>query len=167
MSEIVKTQDSRRVFIDTLIELSEKDDKVVFIVSDVGFNYIEEFKKRFPNRYFNFGVTEQSSMIIASALALSGMKPYIYSMINFMLFRPYEMVRNGVVSHNANVKIIGVQGSSAYKFLGFSHNLKTEYEDVEACVTLDLICYLPKTNEEVKEVILSTYKKEKPCYIRL
>lgn len=127
-SWLKKEQDKRRVFIETLCELAEKDDKICFIICDVGFNYADEFQKRFPNRYFNFGVTEQSSMIIASALALSGMKPYIYSMINFMLFRPYEMVRNGVVSHNANVKIIGVQGSSAYKFLGFSHNLKTEYE---------------------------------------
>src|SRR2546421_77609 len=95
MAEIIKQQDTRRAFIDTLIELAEKDDKIVLIVPDVGFNYIEEFQKRFPTRYFNFGVTEQSVILIASAMALAGFKPYVYSMINFVLFRPYEMVRNG------------------------------------------------------------------------
>ena len=88
MSEIIQQQDSRRIFIETLIELAEKDDKIVLILCDTGFNYVEEFQKRFPDRYFNFGVTEQSSAIIASALALSGFKPYFYSMIPFVLFRP-------------------------------------------------------------------------------
>ena len=126
MGEIIKTQDTRRGFIDILMELAEKDDKIVLIIPDVGFNYIEEFQKRFPDRFFNLGVTEQSSMIIAAGLALAGFKPYIYSMINFVTFRPYEMLRNAVCLHNANVKIIGVKGSEKYKFLGFSHNLVSQ-----------------------------------------
>ena len=133
MSEIVQTQDTRRLFIDTLCELAEQDDKIVLIVCDVGFNYIEKFQQRFTDRFFNFGVTEQSTMLIAAALALSGFKPYVYSMINFVLFRPYEMVRNGVVKHKANVKLIGVKGSEKYKFLGFSHNLSHDQEDINAC----------------------------------
>ena len=119
MAEIIKQQDTRREFASTLIELAQKDNKIVLIIPDVGFNYLEEFQRKFPDRFFNFGVTEQSTMIIAAGLALSGFKPYIYSMINFVTFRPYEMVRNAVCLHNANVKIIGVKGSEKYKFLGF------------------------------------------------
>src|SRR3990167_3410963 len=133
MGEIIKVQDKRREFIDTLIELAEKDDRVVLVVPDVGFLYIEEFQKRFPGRYFNFGVTEQSTIMIAVGLALSGFKPYVYSMINFVLFRPAEMVRNGIVCHRANVKLLGVKGSAAYSFLGFSHNLLHDTEDFHAC----------------------------------
>lgn len=167
MAEITKNQDSRRVFIDTLIELAEKDDKVILIVPDVGFNYIEEFQNRFPTRFFNFGVTEQSVILIASAMALAGFKPYVYSMINFVLFRPYEMVRNGIVHHNANVKLLGVKGSSSYKFLGFSHNMTTEAEDLNACHALGLESFMPLTNDEVREDILKTYELKAPAYIRL
>src|SRR3990167_11231260 len=138
MSEVTQQQDSRRVFIDTLIELAEKDDKIVLIIPDVGFNYIEKFQERFPDRFFNFGVTEQSCILIAAAMALDGFKPYVYSMINFVLFRPYEMVRNGIVHHNANVKLIGVRGSEKYKFLGFSHNMTDDEEDVRTCNNLEL-----------------------------
>src|SRR3990167_5792419 len=137
MSEIIQHQDSRRILIDTFCELAEQDDKLVLIVPDVGFNYIEEFQKRFPNRFFNFGVTEQSTIMIAVGLALSGFKPYVYSMINFVLFRPYEMVRNGIVHHKANVKLIGVKGSEAYKFLGFSHNMNDDDEDKRTCENLN------------------------------
>lgn len=168
MSEIIKEQDTRREFIDILIKLAKKDDKIVLIVPDVGFNYIEEFQKRFPDRFFNFGVTEQSTMIIAAGLALSNFKPYIYSMINFVVFRPYEMVRNAICLHNANVKIIGVKGSEKYKFLGFSHNLIAENEEIKVLERLpNLKSFVVKTPEEVKRVILKTYKINSPCYIRI
>ena len=167
MGEIIQQQDTRRIFIEVLIELAEKDDKIVLILCDTGFNYVEEFQKRFPNRYFNFGVTEQSSAIIASAMALSGLKPYFYSMIPFVLFRPYEMIRNAIVKHNANVKILGVKGSEKYKMLGFSHNLSHEKEDTNLCENIGLKWYLPQTNEEVRKVILESYQKNQPCYIRL
>ena len=168
MSEIIKQQDTRREFIDTLIELAEKDDKIVLIIPDVGFNYIDEFEKRFPDRFLNLGVTEQSAMGIAAGLALSGFKPYIYSMINFVVFRPYEMLRNAVCLHNANVKIIGVKGSDKYKFLGFSHNLISENEDIKTLENLPKIkSFIANTPEEAREAILETYKINSPCYIRI
>ena len=168
MAEIIKQQDTRREFIDALVELAEKDDKVVLIVPDVGFNYIEEFRKRFPERFFNFGVTEQSTMIIAAGLALAGLKPYVYSMINFVVFRPYEMLRNAVCLHNANVKIIGVKGSEKYKFLGFSHNLIVENEEIKVMEHLpNLKSFIVSNPEEVKKIILEVYKEKGPAYIRL
>lgn len=150
---------------DILFELAEKDDKIILIVCDVGFNYIEKFQKRFPNRYFNFGVTEASTMIIASALALSGFKPYVYSMINFVAFRPFEMVRNAIVMHGANVKILGVRGSEKYKFLGFSHNMIKPDEDRWLLETY-MPVFVPNT-DEVKDVMIKSYKIVGPYYIRL
>lgn len=162
---IEQNQDTRRIFIDTLIKLSESDNRIILIVPDVGFNYIENFQKKFPDRFFNFGVTEQSCIILASALALSGFKPYVYSMINFVLFRPFEMVRNACVMHNADVKIIGVKGSEKYKFLGFSHNMIFEDEDIYHMKKY-MDCYTPSI-DQVKDIIEETYKKTTPCYIRL
>ena len=155
--------DLRPAFIDALNELAEKDDKVVFIIPDVGFMYAEKFK----GRVLNTGVTECSTMILAAALALDGFKPYVYSMRNFVLYRPYEMVRNAVVCHNANVKILGVSGSEAYKFLGFSHCDRWDGEDTRTARTLGLRVRLPKTPEAVKRAIHSGYKVHGPEYIRL
>lgn len=165
--KIIKTQDTRRVFIDTLVELAEKDPTIVLIIPDVGFNYCEKFQEKFPDRFFNTGVTEQTTMLIAVGMALSGLKPYVYSMINFVLFRPYEMVRNAIVCHNANVKLLGVKGSAAYKFLGFSHNLLHEDEDIKCCENIGLKSYIPKTTDEVRDIINESYHTQKACYVRL
>lgn len=168
MGEIVQQLDKRRVFIDTLCELAEKDKDIVFIIPDVGFNYAEKFSKAFPDRYFNFGVTEASSTIIAAAMALAGKKPYLYSMINFVTFRVHEMIRNAICMHKANVKILGVKGSEKYKFLGFSHNLLREDEEIDFLSKLPgMKTYNPKTLEEAREIILKTYQETNPAYIRL
>lgn len=159
--------DKRKIFFEELIRLAEKDEKIILIVPDVGFSFTESFAEKFPTRYFNFGVTEQSCVVIASALALDGWKPYVYSMINFVLFRPAEMVRNAVVHHNANVKLIGVKGSEKYKFLGFSHNMSHPDEDVDFCNNIGLDAVVPGDEPDVKSCILSSYLSEKPIYIRL
>jgi transketolase len=159
--------DKRKIFFEELIKLAEQDDKIVLIIPDVGFSFTEEFQSKFPDRYFNFGVTEQSCVLIACALALDGWKPYVYSMINFVLFRPAEMVRNGVVHHRANVKLMGVKGSEKYKFLGFSHNMSHPNEDVDFCKNIGLSAYVPETEEDTRFSIEDSYKHMGPCYIRL
>lgn len=158
--------DSRRIFIEFLTELAQKDPTVMLIICDVGFNYCEEFAKRFPNNFKNLGVTEQSSMVIAAAMALSGLRVYYYSMVNFSVFRPFEMVRNMVALHKAPVTILGVKGSSSYKFLGFSHNMIFENEDTYHLEKY-IDCYTPQTNAEVWDVLGTAYEKKKPCYVRL
>ncbi|MBI2098084.1 MAG: hypothetical protein HYT49_00265 [Candidatus Wildermuthbacteria bacterium] len=168
MGEIVQQLDNRRAFIDTLCELAEKDRDIIFIIPDVGFNYTEKFQKLYPERFFNFGVTEASSTIIAAAMALSGKKPYLYSMINFVTFRVHEMVRNAICMHGANVKILGVKGSEKYKFLGFSHNLLRDDEEIDFLSKLPgMKTYIPKDPEETRDIIQKTYVEHGPAYIRL
>ena len=166
MSDIIQTQDTRRVFIDTLINLAEKDDRICLVVNDVGFNYIEEFQKRFPKRFWNLGITEPSTAAEIAGMAIEGMKPYWYSMINFVTLRVLEMVRNAIVMHKANVKILGVKGSEKYKFLGFSHNEIFEDEDLFHMKPY-MECHVPETLDEVERVIMETYEISKAVYIRL
>src|SRR3990167_10058041 len=162
MSEIIKVKDHRRVFIETLLELAEKDDKIVLLIPDVGWNYVDE--KTLPGRYFNTGITEYSTMVMAAAMALSGLKPYVYSMIPFVTFRVHEQIRDAVCCHKANVKIAGVLGGPSYKMLGPSHNLLYPMEDVDMMKTLsDMQIYLPNTNDDVKNMLLDAYSNDKPC----
>lgn len=165
MAEIIKRQDSRRTFVDVLNKLAEHDDKIICIIPDVGFLYLDNPANKF--KVVNLGVTEQSSTIIAAALALSGFKVFYYTMINFALFRNAEMVRNAIVCHNAPVTILGVKGSTSYKFLGFSHNLLHAKEDFNFCDNIGLEWMYPTGNEAVEDAVTHAYMSDKPHYIRL
>ena len=158
----------RRTFIEQLTELALKDDKIMLMVGDVGFSYIEDFAAQFPKQFINCGVTEQSMMGMAAGMALAGFKPYVYSMIPFVTMRNFEQLRNDVCYHNANVKVIGVQGSVHYKFLGFSHNLANDHEDKDLLMNLpNFQDFYPKTPEQVKSIINIAYLDNSPMYIRL
>lgn len=166
MGRIIKKEDSRRVFVNVLDELAKKDPRIIVVICDVGFNYLDNPKLNF--KVLNLGVTEPTSTIISAALALEGYSVWFYSMINFVTFRVHEQIRNAICMHNAPVKIIGVKGSEKYKFLGFSHNLLWEKEEIDFLSKLPgMKCYSPKNSNEIKKVIIKEYKSKNPAYIRL
>ena len=159
----------RRPFLETLTKLAANDPKVILIIGDVGFRFVEEYKEKFPNQFLNVGVLEQSMMGIAAGLARVGWKPYVYTMRNFIAFRPYEQVRNDIAFGNANVKLFGVSGSAAYKFLGVSHNVLVnkngQEEDVAMISELpNMIVHQPKTEEECSILIEQEYQRLGPAY---
>jgi len=156
----------RKVFFNCLVKLAKKDKRIYFLTGDLGYPYTEEFRKKFPKRFINCGIIEQTMMGIAAGLALSGKKPYVYSIIPFAIMRCFEQVRDDVCHQNLDVKIIGI-GSKHYDILGFTHNI-TKNEDLKILKPLPNIeCYVPKTKEEVEKIIMKTYKNKKPTYIRL
>ena len=159
---------SRGVFMETLEELVKKDPRVILVVGDVGFSYMQIFQKKYPKQYINAGVTEQSFMGLAAGLAQSGWKPYIYSMIPFVMMRNYEQLRNDVCYNNANVKIVGARGSVHYRFQGMSHNLLGSENEEDLLKNLPNIKrFYPKDAKEVRKIVLETYKNNGPVYIRL
>lgn len=161
--EMVQVMDSRRVLVNTLDELSETDKNILLVTCDVGMNYITDQNKF---KSLNLGVTEVSSSVIASALAMSGFTVVFYSMIPFVTFRVHESIRNCTFFHDSKVIFAGVKGGPSYKMLGHSHNLLNENEDVYM-MSQFMKCYTPKNNDEVKEAILEAYKSDKASYIRL
>lgn len=157
----------RKAFVQTLESLMEKDPKVILLIGDVGFSFLEPIIKKYPNQFINVGVLEQSMMGIACGMSRMGWKPYVYTMINFIVFRPYEQVRNDICYSNANVKLFGVEGSSAYKFLGYSHNIAPD-EDLKLLQGLPNInVYVPQTEEFAIDKMMFEYNRQGPAYFRI
>lgn len=157
----------RSAFIDTLAKLAEKDDRVILIIADVGFSVLDDFIERFPNQFLNVGVAEQNMMTLAAGMAREGWKPYIYTMSNFILLRPFEQVRNDICYAKANVKLLGVKGSESYKFYGMSHNLADGEEKGLLKLLPNLNSYFPSTEEELIENMSNEYKREGAAYFSL
>ena len=166
-------RNGRKIFLETLTELAEKDDKVILVIGDVGFSFIEGFRARFPKQFLNCGVMEQSMMGIAVGLAHEGFKPFIYTMKNFIILRPFEQVRNDICYGNANVKLLGVGGSEAYRFLGMSHNLMPGEEERLLKDLPNLNVYLEESEildgreERLKENLLLEYNRAGPAYFSI
>lgn len=162
-------QQLRKAFIETITTFAEKDDRVLLIVGDVGFSYMEDFMQRFPEQFLNAGISEQNMMGMAAGLSLVGWKPYVYTMSNFILLRPLEQVRNDIDFAKANVKLFGVKGGPAYKFLGTSHNL---YDGEETAILGHSLpnteTYFPKTEDETRDYMrYEYYNHAGPAYFSI
>jgi len=158
-------KNGRKAFIETLTELAERDSRVLLVIGDVGFRWIEPYREKFPNQFINVGAMEQTMMGVAAGLSRVGWKPYVYTMINFIVFRPYEQVRNDLAYGNANVKLFGVEGSEAYKFLGHSHNIYAD-EDKRLLEHLpNMQTYFPVKESQVRTWMMQEYNREGPSYM--
>jgi transketolase len=111
----------RRAFAGTLAELAHRDPRVVLLTGDLGYQVLEPFADRFPDRFFNVGVAEQNMLGLATGLAEGGFIPFVYSIATFAVLRPIEFIRNGPLLHDLPVRIVGVGGGFDYGMNGVSH----------------------------------------------
>jgi len=155
----------RNAFIETLIKLAEKDKSIYLLTGDLGFSVFETFAKKFPKRFFNCGVAEQNMMGTAAGLALSGKKPYVYSIIPFVTIRCLEQIKDDVAYQNLNVKIVGVGGGYSYGYLGATHHAT---EDIAMLRVLpNLKVFTPGDSVETEKLMIEAYKAKGPAYFRL
>lgn len=120
----------RKKFFKDLAKKMAGDENVWFLYGDVGYGFVEEFHKRFPERTINCGIAEQNMVGVAAGLAHAGKKVYVYSIANFITFRCLEQIRNDIVAPNLDVTIVGVGGKDAYHLAGISHNCPND-EDIK------------------------------------
>lgn len=157
----------RKQFIETLTKLAENDKDIILIVGDVGFSFMEDFKEKFPKQFFNCGIMEQTMLGVAVGMANMGLKPYVYTMKNFILLRPMEQLRNDICYGNSNVKLFGVGGSEAYRFLGHSHNLYGSEEKDLLKNLPNINKYFPKKEQDTIDWIKKEYKRKGPAYFAI
>ena len=155
----------RRTFIKTLTDIARKDKNVWLLTADMGFSVLEDFFTEFPDRTINTGISEQNAMALASGLALSGKKVYVYSIAPFVTLRCLEQVRNDICYMNTNVKIIGIGAGFCYGSAGATHH---SIEDIAVMRALpNMQVYSPMDSFEVEEIIKQTYLNNAPSYIRI
>jgi transketolase len=155
----------RATFINTLIELARQDDKIFLVTADMGYAVLEPFAKEFPDRFINSGITEQATMSLCSGLALSGYKPYAYSITPFITMRCFEQVRVDVAYMNTNVKILGIGAGFEYGAAGATHHAIEDIAVMRALPNMTVCC--PGDNIEAKAIIEQSAKHIGPMYIRI
>ena len=155
----------RKGFVKALIELAQKDKDVLLLTGDLGFNAFEPFIQKFPRQYINCGVAEQHMVGLAAGLALSGKKPYVYSIVPFLAFRALEQVRADVCYQNLNVKFFGVGGGFSYGSLGCTHVVMEDLAVMRTLPNMQVIS--PADGMETEAFVHAMHENKNPTYLRL
>ncbi len=155
----------RTTFINTLTEMARDDEKVVCVIGDTGFSVFEDFEREFGERFINVGIAEQNFVSFGAGLAAMGMKPFIYNVASFMIYRAFEQIELDIAYQDNPVIIVGVGGGHAYGSAGPTHHA---YFDIALMRELpNMIVFCPGDPVEMKAVMYAAKDMNRPVYIRI
>ena len=111
----------RNDFAKHLHSAMSQDPALRLLTADIGYGLWNQIRIDYPHRFTDFGAAEQLMIGAASGMALSGLKPVCYSITPFLLYRPFEWLRNFLHNDQINVKLVGGGRDKDYDHLGFTH----------------------------------------------
>lgn len=155
----------RVAFFETLAEMGKDREDIFVLTADLGFKLFDGFNAACPSRFFDVGVAESNMIGLAAGLSLSGKTVYCYSIIPFLVMRPFEQIRMDVAYENLNVRLVGVGGGFTYGLEGISH---FGLEDLALMRSLPNMCIVvPADPLEAQCLARLSCGHEGPMYIRL
>ena len=153
----------RKEFAEFLHGEMSYNERIVLLTGDLGYGLWDQIRIDYPDRFYNVMSSEQLMIGSAVGLAMEGFIPIVYSITPFVIYRPFELLRNYLDHENIPVKLVGGGRNKDYGYLGFSHWAE---EDIKVLSTLKNIkLFKPKKlkNKMCKD-FLYNYK---PSYLNL
>ena len=155
----------RSKFADICYNTLNKDSSGVVMIGDISHFLLRNVESKFPDRFYNIGICEQSMVSIASGMAIEGMKPIIHTIAPFLVERAYEQIKDDLGYQHTDVTIVTVGGTYDYSDLGCTHHC---YGDIALMRTIpNMEVYEPSTPKEFEQLFNQTWGNGNPKYFRL
>jgi transketolase len=155
----------RNAFADEMTRLGKQDPRVVLLSGDIGNKLFDKFKEHAGARFLNCGVAEGNMMSVASGMALSGLRPFVYTITPFTTTRCFEQIRVGACYHHAPVTIVGTGSGLSYAELGPTHH---SLEDLAILRTLPgMTVFAPCDEIELRLGLRAALEQDGPVYMRI
>lgn len=158
-----KGLDYSKVFGNKLVEMAEKNDKIVAITASMKDGTgLTKFQKQFPKRFFDIGIAEQHAITLAAGMATQGLIPFVPIYSSFYQ-RAYDQVIHDIAIQNSHVimcvdraGIVGADGETHQGLLDMAFFR----------LVPNLIIMAPKDFKELEDMLEFAVKIEKPVVIR-
>ena len=157
---------TRQAYGEALIELVEKNDKVVVLDADLA-NATQTCKlaKAHPEKFYNCGIAEGNMMDIGAGLSTMGLIPFCSTFAMFAAGRAYEQIRNSIAYPHFNVKICATHAGVSVGEDGGSHQCIEDIALMRVIPGMTVIC--PADANETKAAVNAIAELDGPVYLRL
>ncbi len=163
MSEKIAT---REAYGKALVELGEKNDKVVVLDADLaGATMTKYFKAAHPDRFFDCGIAEANMMNIGAGLSTMGLVPFCSTFAMFGAGRAYEQIRNTIAYPKFNVKICCSHAGVSVGEDGGSHQAIEDIGLMRLIPGMTVI--VPADANEARKATFALAEFCGPAYMRL
>ena len=156
---------TRNGYGDGLLELGARVGEIVVLTGDLKESTrVEEFAKKWPERFIECGVAEQNMMGIAAGLASAGKIPFVSSYAVFSPGRSWDQLRVSVCYSNLNVNIVGAHTGVSVGPDGATHQA---LEDIAITrVLANMTVVVPCDYWETRKATLAAASRLGPYYSR-
>jgi len=156
----------RQAFGQSLEEYGSQNMDVVVLDADVSSSTLTSyFATRFPERFFNLGVTEASMVDVGVGMALAGKVPFVSTFAALLTLRACEQIRTCVAYADANVKLVGgYAGLSDYKD-GPTHFAVNDIAIMRSMP--NMVVLSPGDNQEAAGLVKAMAEYPGPAYMRI
>ena len=124
----------RQQFADTMLSVGSNDEKLVVVVGDISHGILQPFAQACPERFYNIGILEPTTISLGAGLSRSGLTPVIHTIAPFLLERSFEQIKLDFCYHKVSGNIVTVGGAFDYANLGVTHHC---YGDFALMKTLE------------------------------
>lgn len=155
----------RAAFAHEIHSVMKKNKNIWVIVGDFGYKMWDEVRKDYPKRFVNTGASEQAMIGIAIGLALEGKIPIVYTATTFLLYRPFESIRNYINYESIPVKLVGSGRYKDYLHDGMSHWALEDKEVMRIFSNINSVW--PEKVEEISQIVKKMISSNKPWYVNL
>ncbi len=162
MIQSIPTRDG---FGEELVSLGKTNPNIVVTSGDLeDATRAEYFKKEFPQRFFNLGITEQDVVGTAAGLSTQGYVAFATSFAVFLTNRAYDMIRLDVCYNNLNVKVVCSHGGVTVGEDGASAQCLEDFAIMRVLPNMRVIC--PADYIEAKKATRAMTETYGPFYMR-
>ena len=159
------SNNQRRVFADELQKQMIANEKIIVLTADLGYKMWDQISNLFPDRFINVGASEQALRAISVGLAIENKIPVAFSITPFLLYRPFEIIRNYIDREIIPVKMIASGRDKDYLHDGFSH--WAEEDKKILAVFKNIKAYWPENIKEIPGLVNEMINDNNPWYLNL
>jgi transketolase len=155
----------RATCLNMVYELAKRDERPLFIGSDLSPGLLDAMRKDMPDRWYMEGITEANVIGMAAGLAMEGYMPFVNTIATFITRRCYEQVAVDLCLHELPVRLIANGGGLVYAPLGPTHLAIEDIAIMRALpnMTVTAVC----DAKEMVRLMNCTLDWPHPIYIRL
>jgi len=155
----------RKQFVKSLESILETNSDSCLLLGDIGvFGFRNSFNK-YPNRVYNIGILEQSTISVAAGLSKVGLIPFVHTIAPFLVERCLEQLKLDFGYQNLNGNFITVGNSYDYSALGSTHHCPGDVQQLLTIPNMEIV--LPGTSYEFDQLIQQSFNNGQPTYYRL
>jgi transketolase len=155
----------RKQFKETVMALAKDDNRIVIVFGDVSVYLFNDFKEKYPDRFYNMGICENTLISVAAGLSSQGFVPFVHTIAPFVTERCLEQIKLDMCYNQFGGNVAPCGASFDYAWDGATHHAYTDLAILRLLPNIEVI--QPGSRKELNILMRSQYDNGKTTYYRL